>query len=587
MMNEGAISNARRIAPGIEICVIHQFQHHVLSGVSAVTIERTVSTDTHAINQSRALRILIVDDEVINRLGLRYLLTSLPGIEVIAEASNGAEAIELTAVHSPDVVLMDLTMPEMDGITTTRAIRKSKPETKILVLTSMVGGDKVTQALEAGANGYCLKDSNPEEFLTALNVVRSGNIFLDAKVLPALLGTMSSKPSKANKSFKKTDAYEPLSDRELEILSMKMRGISDEETARTLNISLNTLERIEFEIKEKICDLENRPATGLRKENSQQLRLCEHCNSVFGQDVEICPNDGWILVDEQATKWIGTTLDGKYEVLSFLGKGGGASVFKGTHKFLNQHVAIKIIHGEHSTDFTMLQRFRGEAEISSKLNHPNIVQVYDFGVTSSGTPYLILELLEGESLSSYIKRHGKVNAEELLTIFWQLCSALEFAHQRDLVHRDIKPGNIFLATTPDGDTLVKLLDFGLAKSIQGTRGHDLTIHGQVVGTPDYMSPESCRGIAYTGASDIYSLGCTMFECLSGKVPFPGDTITETMYRHIHDPVPQLFPPESANRLEATLSRIISRCLQKDPACRYYSTAQIKNELQELSYSRSV
>jgi DNA-binding NarL/FixJ family response regulator len=558
--------------------------------IDKMTLHELISPDEHT-DQSRPLRILIVDDEAINRLGLRYLLTSLPGIEVVAEATNGVEAIEMTAIHSPDMILMDLTMPEMDGIATTRAIRKSKPDTKILVLTSAAGHGNVSQALEAGAQGYCMKDSNPAEFLTALNVVRKGNVFLDAKVLPALLDSMSSQRSTTkthSSNFNKTDAYAPLSAHELEVLSMKMRGINDEEMARVLGVSLDTIKRMECEIKGKIFDLESRPAQSQGREMAAarkapaNVRFCEHCHSVFSEDIQICPNDGTKLIDEQTSKWIGTTLDGKYELLTFLGKGGGASVFKGNHKFLNQKVAIKIIHGEHSTDFTMLQRFRGEAEISSKLNHPNIVQVYDFGVIDSGKPYLVMEFLEGVNLANYLKSYGKLSCNEILTIFWQICSALECAHKSDLIHRDIKPSNIFIAKMSDGDKFVKLLDFGLAKSIQPLSREDaLTGHGQIVGTPDYMSPETCRGIEYTRASDIYSLGCSMFECLSGLTPFQGTTIPEIMYRHINDPAPRLFAQADATPLESALARIISKCLEKDPGNRYASATEIKTELLEL------
>ena len=532
---------------------------------------------------AKPLRVLIVDDEAINRLGLQYLLTSKPGIELIGEAVNGAQALEMTSRLSPDVVLMDLTMPEMDGISTTRAIRKMKPETKILVLTSVSGGEKVSQALQAGAHGYCVKDSNPEVFLSALDVVRSGNIFLDAKALPSLLNSLSHQPSNLLIGTKKTDVYEALSDYELEILSMKMRGVSDEETAKSLNISMSTLKKTEAEIKEKIFDLESRPTVGRRKDNSHGgVRVCEHCERVFDLSIEICPNDGTQLVDEQTSKWIGITLDGKYEVLTFLGKGGGASVFKGHHKYLNQKLAIKIIHGEHSTDFTMLKRFRGEAEISSKLNHPNIVQVFDFGVIDSGIPYLVMELLDGVNLADHLRVHGPLGCNELLSILWQICSALECAHDSGLVHRDVKPSNIFLTRTPDGERLVKLLDFGLAKSIQSINRRDnLTMHGQIVGTPDYMSPESCRGIEYSVASDIYSLGCTMFECLSGSTPFRGETVTEIMYRQIHDMAPQLYA-HAASPLEEKMMRIIDKCLAKDPSQRYVSAAEIKNELLDFA-----
>ena len=310
-------------------------------------------------------------------------------------------------------------------------------------------------------------------------------------------------------------------------------------------------------------------------------RYCQRCESVFPGDVIRCPDDGEELVDELYSNRIGTTLGGKYELLSFIGKGGGASVFKARHTFLNQNMAVKIIHAEHSTDFTMLQRFRGEAEVASQLNHPNIVKVHDFGITESGTPYLAMECLEGVNLAKHLMLKGKLDWSEIVTIFWQVCAAMEFAHQNQLIHRDIKPSNIFLSRMPNGELVVKLVDFGLAKSVEAKKNTQLTLHGQIVGTPDYMSPESCRGIEYTVASDIYSLGCTMFECLTGAPPFRGNTIAELMYRHIQDDVPELDASYSPLAAERQLATLISRCLQKDPKDRYKNAAEIKNELFNL------
>jgi serine/threonine protein kinase len=430
-----------------------------------------------------------------------------------------------------------------------------------------------------------LKDSSPEEFLNALKVVRDGNIFLDAKVMPSLINSFSAKAEKNATCSQKTDAYAALSDRELEILSMKMRGVKDDEAAKSLNVSLETLQRLELEIKEKMFDLESRPISKRQTSSQSHVRFCETCESVYEPNIEVCPNDGSTLFDEQTSRWLGTILDGKYELLGFLGKGGGASVFKGNHHYLNQQVAIKIIHGEHSTDFTMLKRFRGEAEIASRLNHPNIVQVYDFGVVDSGTPYLVMEYLEGINLANRLRKINYMSPAEMLTIFWQTCSALEYAHQNKVVHRDVKPSNIFLAERSNGEQIVKLLDFGLAKSIEKqTASNALTAHGQIVGTPDYMSPESCRDGIYTQPSDIYSLGCTMFECLSGAPPFKGDTIVEVMYKHIHDPAPTLFTHSNATPLETSLAKIIAKCLEKNPNRRYNDATEIKNELLELPFT---
>jgi DNA-binding NarL/FixJ family response regulator len=554
-------------------------------GAMRMTLNGLISHEELQIARSKSPRVLIVDDEAINRLGLRYLLASLTGVEVVAEATNGAEAVEMATRLSPDLILMDLTMPEMDGIATTRAIRKSKPETKILILTSVAGPGQVSQAIAAGAHGYCMKDSNPEEFLTALNVVLNGNVFLDAKVLPALIESLSNNERNNKTSFQKTDAYAPLSDFELEILSMKMRGATVREIAQSLNLSLDSVSKMELRIKEKIFDLGSSPTRSQgKKKSSSHVRICEQCLSVYSLESDFCPIDGTALADEETGKWIGTTLDGKYELLSFLGKGGGASVFKGHHRFLNQNVAIKIIHGEHSTDFTMLQRFRREAEISSRLNHPNIVQVYDFGIVDSGTPYLVMEFLEGISLAAHLKSFGKMTCSEILSVFWQICCALECAHQSGLIHRDVKPGNIFMSNDPTGESLVKLLDFGLAKSIQRKNREDaLTMHGHVVGNPEYMSPESCRGLEYSKASDIYALGCTAFECLNGAPPFRGDTITEIMYRQINDSTPRLFAPVPITPLEVSLTQIIEKCLEKDPTLRYASVTEIKSDLLELQY----
>jgi serine/threonine-protein kinase len=272
---------------------------------------------------------------------------------------------------------------------------------------------------------------------------------------------------------------------------------------------------------------------------------------------------------------------GKFEILGYIGRGGGATVYKARHKFLNQLMAVKIIHAEMATDFRMLQRFRYEAESASHLNHPNIVRVHDFGLTDTGTPYLAMEYLEGMNLSTHLREKGPLSRNALITIFWQVCAALEHAHAHGFVHRDVKPSNIFLSYSKHGEVFAKLVDFGLAKSTDFEKQLNVTQHGQIVGTPWYMSPESCRAQDTTPASDIYSLGCTLYECVTGKPPFIGESVTDVMFKHLSAKPPQINMSEEASRSERQLARLINKCLQKDPTDRYSTIAEVKAQLFEM------
>jgi DNA-binding NarL/FixJ family response regulator len=259
------------------------------------------------------IRVLIADDEAINRLGLRYLIANCPGLEVVAEAANGKEALQHAAICHPDIVLLDITMPEMDGIMAARAIRKLSSEIKILMLTSLNGPKELGEALAAGANGYCLKDSKPEQLLKALSVIGDGNTFLDSKAMPHLVNAMAPKAIEKPVHLEKTQAYEPLSETELEILSMKMSGLNDVKTAETLNVSLETLRKIEETIKEKILDLENRDVYEHKSKKIVGATLvCEECEGTFAQSLEYCPIDGTPLVEDLVTRKIGTFLGGKW-----------------------------------------------------------------------------------------------------------------------------------------------------------------------------------------------------------------------------------------------------------------------------------
>jgi DNA-binding NarL/FixJ family response regulator/tRNA A-37 threonylcarbamoyl transferase component Bud32 len=533
--------------------------------------------------QSGQLRVVIVDDEPINRIGLKWLLASFSKkVEVVAEACNGQEAVRFAQSLQPDVILMDITMPNMDGISATEMIRKTNTSVKILMLTSRNSERDIQAAIEAGANGYCLKDASPERFMTALEVIRDGNLFLDSSVLHSFKKVI------ASGAFRKTEidpsdtlTYKALSENELEIMALKMKGLDDAEAADTMRISLESFKDTEIKIKAKIIELESRAISNGGGRSDSIVKICEVCELHFPYSEIVCPKDGSTLVSEALRRPTGSTVAGKFEILGFIGRGGGATVYKARHKFLNQLMAIKIIHAEMATDFRMLQRFRYEAEAASHLNHPNIVRVHDFGITDTGTPYLAMEYLEGMNLSTHLKEVGPLSKNQLITIFWQICAALEHAHSNGLVHRDVKPSNIFLSYSQHGEVFAKLVDFGLAKSTVNEKQMNVTQHGQIVGTPWYMSPESCRAQDSTAASDIYSLGCTLYECVTGKPPFIGVSVTDVMFKHLSAKPAQIVLREDASRSERQLARLINKCLQKDPTDRYSAIAEVKAQLFEM------
>jgi len=278
----------------------------------------------------------------------------------------------------------------------------------------------------------------------------------------------------------------------------------------------------------------------------------------------------------------GTRL-GPYEVLSTLGTGGMAEVYRARDTRLGRDIALKVVNESLAGDLELVHRFEHEARLAGSLNHPNLVAVYDFGL-HDGTPYFITELLKGESLRDRLSR-GRVSLDSALDWGAQLARGLAAAHSRGIVHRDVKPENVFL--TADGH--VKLLDFGIAKLAEGNRTegpHGIlddtvtptggqTRTGVVVGTPAYMSPEQVRGERVDARTDIFSLGAVLYEMVSGRRPFSGDSLVESGHAILHDEPPPLpdVPP--------FLAHVTRRCLAKDPEARFQSARDLAFDLETL------
>ena len=265
---------------------------------------------------------------------------------------------------------------------------------------------------------------------------------------------------------------------------------------------------------------------------------------------------------------IGRDLNGRYKVADIIGRGNMGTVYRGTQNAVGREVAIKVVSARLTHDQTAVKRFMREAQLASKLTHPNAVTVLDFGQTDDELIYLVMELVEGRTLEEVVAAEGKLSAPRIVKIGSQICDALQASHALKIIHRDLKPANIMLSA---GD-VVKVLDFGLAKSLE-SNNVAMTSVGAILGTPAVMPPESVSGGIVDGRADLYSVGCTLYFAAMGKMPFESVSITEMIVMHVTEPPPPLVG------VQVALSRVIERLLAKSPGDRYADAAAARAALE--------
>jgi tRNA A-37 threonylcarbamoyl transferase component Bud32 len=273
----------------------------------------------------------------------------------------------------------------------------------------------------------------------------------------------------------------------------------------------------------------------------------------------------------------GTVVDGRYRIERLAGVGGMGTVYEAHHLLLNQRVALKFMLPQFAQDTSAIERFLREGRAAARLSGPHVGRVLDLGKLDDGTPYLAMEFLVGESLDQRLSREKKASVEAVVMAGIHVSLALQEAHAAGIVHRDIKPGNLFYARRSDGTEIIKVLDFGIAKSVHPDveEGLSATRPQSMVGSPTYMSPEQIEGRAISGSSDLWSLGVTLYQMLSGTLPFDHPELVELMYaigKRPHAPIDDVPKP---------LMAIIDACLAKDPAQRPASAAELVSRFAAL------
>lgn len=282
-----------------------------------------------------------------------------------------------------------------------------------------------------------------------------------------------------------------------------------------------------------------------------------------------------------AKQSVGALIDSKYRVVELLGAGGSGSVYKAVQEDLNRTVAVKVLHAGDTLISENRARFQQEARLLAEIKHENIVGIYSFGFLEDDSPYMVMEYLEGETLAHALAREEQLDQKKTLLLAIQICKAMKTAHHIGIVHRDLKPQNIMLVERAGEKDFVKILDFGLSKVLSDQPSQVHTQTGALVGSPHYMSPEAAAGLKADQRSDIYSLACILYECLSGKPPFDADTPIGMLYQHRNQMPASLSKHLSNADLSQEFELIIFKCLQKDPAERFQTFDELLHALELL------
>ena len=322
------------------------------------------------------------------------------------------------------------------------------------------------------------------------------------------------------------------------------------------------------------------------------MLLCPTCGRHYPSNVQFCTVDQTALEADPPTAettnaadpLIGQTLNNKYRIEQPLGIGGMGTVYRARHLLIDRAVAVKVLNQRLVEDEAARARFQREAKAAGRLQHLNAVAVTDFGQTSAGYVYIVMELLEGRTLREILAKEAPLETARAVSLMLQASAAVAAAHDAGVIHRDLKPANIFVTQSADAPSIVKVLDFGIAKlaaeTLDDDEPHTLTQIGAMIGTPRYMSPEQCSGLELTPAADVYSLGVILYEMLTGTVPFSGSSPLAIAVKQTSEyPRP---PREIVAAIPDDLEKVVLHALEKDAKDRPANAAEFRSELLEVA-----
>jgi len=313
-------------------------------------------------------------------------------------------------------------------------------------------------------------------------------------------------------------------------------------------------------------------------------KICLRCGSKFGSRADYCPHDGTRLItdDEVPDSLIGTVLLEQFRIEALIGTGGMGTVYRARQTTVGRDVAVKVLRLELVRDENAVLRFEREAQLAISLDHPNLVQVFLSGRLNDGRIYIVMELLEGRSLANELAQNGAPSIERALVMIMKLCAGLGAVHAKGIVHRDIKPENVYLIRRGNDEDFVKLVDFGISRTLDTETMNRESQRGRVFGTAAYISPEAATGDPTDRRSDIYSVGVLTYQLLTGALPFEGKTAGAMLMQHVHEEPPPLHTKGHGDEVPRGVARVVMHALAKDPDARFQSVADFVDALAEAA-----
>lgn len=514
--------------------------------------------------KAHGVKILIVEDHHIVRLGLRLLLNELPGFQVVAEAGNGLEAVQQCLQHNPDVVLMDIGLPGIDGIEAARQMKASLPQVRIIMLASFDNDEAIFASLGAGVDGFCGKDIPTPQLASAIDAVIKGSTWLDPRIAKrAAHSGMLDGNEESHCRFILTQEHQQL-------LALIERGLDNNQIADEMALSIVQVRSKMREIVEMllISDKAQECLQALRQLSTQLNNgatrtlptLSLATGSPFPNGEPTLPKNSVFLE--------------KYLIRKLIDKTPSMVVYQAENRLNGTTLSIKLL-----THLRYASEKRHQLSPSFP-SHPNIATIYEMGVTDRGVPFLITDFTEGQPLSVILRKQRRLSLSQFFEICDQVCQALIEAHACYFIHCYLRPDNIVLCPHDANKPMVKVLDFGLSSALPQPLSPDksATSCPEAVPSPTYMSPEQCQSQRLDCRTDLYSLGCIMYEALTGYKAFEGITPFDILSKHLQEQ-PRPFAVVCPERtLPAQLQDVVFKAMAKSADNRFSNASELRAAL---------